>query len=176
MASPETIEFHQKRWAILDRSPFLKAFLDPRMPEDDALWITAFEEFGRPLSKKVRQVSNNYGFLTIKPLAMNGDLHQIFSEGLDPDDKMGFVTTIFFIGFEVGDLEDSCLFIDDLSSRLILNGAINPSQNTKAAILSWLAAGILYRNLLDSQSEEVAVSPELREAINGIPALDFLGN
>ena len=178
MTGPEKIESHIRRWEILAKSPFLKAFLDQRIREDEALWENAFEEHGRPLSQKIRKVCDNYGTLTIIPLTFSSDLHMVFAQDLDDDEKAGFVTSIFFIGFEVGDFDEACLFKDHLRSQLMLNGALNgaigQSRIVEPAIVSWLATGVLYRSLFKGQSAEAAVAPGIRKAINDIPELDLL--
>lgn len=145
MAEPQDIQQpNQEQEAILQRAPLLKAFIN--QPTDiSGDWLDKLELEGKSLEKEIAtKLGDNWWTTTLGPITLMVLEQDVFDTKLmkiwkkeTPDESLihRIVTSLFLIGYEIGNRKDAFSFIVPLVGKLSQAGLFHypvPDDETKS--------------------------------------------
>lgn len=109
MAEPQDIpQPNQEQEAILQRSPYLKRFLD-HPPVIGATWLDDLEPLGEPIERDIAEkLGNNWWTTTLVPIALMAEEQ--------------LVKSLFLLGYELGNRKDAHTFSTPIIQKLSQHG------------------------------------------------------
>lgn len=116
---PEGPSNHRKE-AILQRSPFLRIFLDKTSQRlNPRRWQTDFLDHARAISDEVgRKWGKNWERLALDTHVLSLAALGVFRQEIHNQTRRGLVGSLVTIGYEIGEGKDVRLFLPDLAARL----------------------------------------------------------
>lgn len=139
MAEPQDIpQPNQEQEAILQRAPYLKAFLS-EAPDLGGYWLNRLEPKGKPIDKEIsRNLGENWRITTLAPLALMVSEQKVLDTSLfkdsTPDDALFRVNqSLFMIGYEVGNEKDAFNFYMPIFEKLAKSGLLHASTGDDKA-------------------------------------------
>lgn len=130
MPEPKDYQPSQEQEAILQRAPYLRAFIK-QPPSIGEQWLDQLQPFREPLQRElVEKVGKNWWFTTLAPLTIMVKEQDVFDKlGLHdstkrrlPDEMLPeLVESLFLVGYEVGS-RDAFSFIDEIFEKLSRSG------------------------------------------------------
>ncbi len=109
------------RQQVLNDCPFLATFINPELQKVEANWSWKINETSRPIDEIMEQT---YGPMTTEAavFAAIGKLKLLNAKRMFSGGELGilagFAINIFYVGYEVGNLDEAALFADDLAQVL----------------------------------------------------------
>ena len=200
MAEPQDIpqpnqeQPNQEHEAILQRSPFLKAFLD-HPPIIGAAWLDDLEPLGKSIEGEIAaKLGNRWWATTLGPIAVMAEEQGVFDTRFldDAKDKtqnplFRLVKTLFLLGYAVGNRKDASSFSIPIIQKLSQHGVThfpvpegeqkNYWQRLFKTSLGIIETGAYIRNCTDklNQSKETASqSDPFKDFIQGLESIDKL--
>lgn len=162
----------QEQEAILQRAPFLKAFIT--QPVDiSGKWLDKLDPLGDPLEKEIEtKLGNNWLVTTLGPITLMVLEQDVFDTKLmkttgqkeGQDELVTLVESLFLIGYEVGNRKDAYGFcvpiIDKLSKSGLLhypvpeNEVESYSQRIFSTVWGIVQAGAFIRINIDEKEDQ----------------------
>ena len=136
---------NQRKEAILQKSPLLRALLDSRMQSDKTAWETFATEFMRAAAE-MRETAQYRGETHDNaPLSATLALSDIFDSSSNHNTRHGALSIVASIGYDIGDIVEAAMFLNDIRRQLIEFKILSPEPEKDAIIreslMSALATG-----------------------------------
>lgn len=192
MAEPQDIpQPNQEQEAILQRTPFLKEFLN-QAPDITGKWFNKLEPLIDPLEAKISQkLGDNWMITTLAPITLMAEEQKVFDTSLlegKQSDLFRVVESLFLIGVEVGSKVDAFSFAVPVTKKLSQHRLLHqvPEGEVKGAserlfntLWGIIQAGVFIRSYIEPKSPTPSISGKLPENpfadfIKGLESIDKL--
>lgn len=150
--SPDRITGPRKE-AILQKSPLLRAFLDPRLQSYPETWKAIIEQLGRTADEP---------HLDTSPV-----ISAIFEPSVTHDIQLGTISMVAAMGYEIGDTIEAAMFSTDIRRRLYSLNILNTQPDKEEIVIACLFS-ILLTGAERRRRETETVLQEVRDFINNL--------
>jgi len=128
---------------IIQKSPLLRAFLDPLVQTDPEMWANIVNsEFTKVNAELTKRFGDNHEIVGFMPLVAMGIAFDIFEPSISQDGRNGTICILAGLGYEIGDLDDIPRFFSNIVFQLGCAGILNPDPNEQATKIKCLWAAI----------------------------------
>lgn len=194
MAEPQDVpKPNQEQEAILQRAPYLKAFMD-QTPDLGGSWLDQLEPLGESLEKELtKRVGSNWFTTTLGPLTLMTEEQKVFDTGLTKterhsaqDQLFRVVKSLFLIGYEIGNQADALKASVPIAEKLSKHGLFHTpeleekepySQRVFNTLWGIIQSGVFIRFYNDQESKPSGTSPQtdpFEDFIQGLESIDKL--
>ncbi len=119
----------KERQAILDKSPLLKALLDPMTRIDPLNFNVLIGESQKEIHKLEDFFGDNFFHLGIYPIWTQAGFKKIFHPGMTPEDQVGLIEMIAALGHQIGNMQEAAKVCDDVTITLVELGSLKTPKN-----------------------------------------------
>ncbi len=139
MAEPQEVPNpNQEQEVILQRSPFLRSFLG-HPPVIGAEWLDDLEPLRDSIEREIAsKLGNRWWTLTLAPIALMAGEQRVFDTTFLNDTKsendplFRVVTSLFLMGYEIGNRKDSLACSTLITQKLSQHGLFPPVSDSEA--------------------------------------------
>ena len=172
----------QRKQEILQRSPFLRTFLNVTYQALNPIqWAADLETHGKKISEDISErLGSNWRVLTIPPLFLHADIFKVFNPMSD-EKRVVIIQSMVIAGYEIDNQDDIALMSADVVNNLNGKEYFNPDSLIKPALLSavgftslLLRTGGHLRHTFPEQSTNTEDKPK-DPFVDFIKGLDFTG-
>lgn len=134
---------NQRKEAILQKSPLLRALLDPLVQSDPEMWAKIVNsEFAKVNTELTKTLGKNHELVGFIPLmAMQSTFH-VFDPSISIDGRNGTICILAGVGYEIGDTENIGNFFTDIVLQLSYAGVLNPDPDKQKIGINCLYTAI----------------------------------
>lgn len=130
MSTPEDFERQaiQRKEEILNRSPYLRRFLDIdkfKTEADFLKWRDDLRELERPIVKEIESKIGKNWEITVGVLGLYGSRMEIFHPDMSSSIKASLVRSLVLVGYSVGNYKDNILILEDIVMQSVKSGVFN---------------------------------------------------
>lgn len=154
---PDETENREKDM-IIARCPYLRAFMDDYAEKDFDMWQKMVEkELVVKRDEIILEVGVKKADKDLNVYYRVSEEYRIFNPDYDKKTKGGLVLSLLYIGYEIGKAENVALFTDDVTTQLLLLGALNKNNVTdpRDYIKEIMKCGVLWKKELGDDLQDV---------------------
>lgn len=151
---------------IVEKSPLVKKFLNPKVMADDAVWKNAVVVELEAVTKKMADNVGNYIEVGIWPQNAMGVELGIFPDGTEILDTLNTCISICAMGYELGTIERCELFQYEIVAKLRESGSIasldeDMNNGIDSIVFIMLKAGAYWRLASTGKTPEEEETPDV---------------